>query len=223
MKIETFKKIISYKDLKNFNELLQGMCAEHDISFEDICLVTDSKYENTRYMFSTVNNDLVHTNWFSYGVDENHLGLLRQVGGGTKLVSYIPCDYSKYIILANECWLCLKQDSYYDLYCYGNKILTNIVSYDVISLGDVLTCIQLDTTRNRFLVCNEVPNLNSGVYLPKSKKDFIEYFKNIVAKTGYQGMLDDVPLSAIMQFYYEVLNCIFSVGKFRSLEANCCE
>ena len=70
MRLSAFKKIISYKDLQNLNGLLQGMCSEHNISFDDACLVTDSEYENTRYMFSTVCNNLVHTNWFSYGVDK---------------------------------------------------------------------------------------------------------------------------------------------------------
>lgn len=217
MKLETLYKKKRTEDL---NKMLATVCAlndEHGISSKQYCLLTDSPLPNSRYLMASSTKGYIDKYWFTYGEEDDVFGLAYMTPFSTDVVCFAEPKYLSFTFLADETWLCLNEDKSYDLRNKEGVVISGIYNYDVIQLSNCIACIQLDSEYYRHLVCADMRNLGQGCFYPSSWEDFSDWFTDKIIKYGYEGYLDNVSMSQIMQYYFEVKACIFDVGNFQSL------
>ena len=217
MEFSFFKKILTTKDLAHHINLMKSISEEKFIPMESLLKVTGTPYENLRYNMSTSKNGFISHHWFVYEVD-GFVGLLFSYVGSDKLVKITEPIYSEFIVMHNCMWLARCKDTSIDVYVYNRLVLCNVTDYDVLDVGGYLNFVQLDTADFRCLVCCDNTDLNYGIFVPKDFSAFEEYYTNRIATLGYSGKLDELPLSSIIQIYYEVKNCIFNNSVYKYLD-----
>lgn len=214
MKKEVLKKFITEKEIGKVFNILDGVSKEHNMDMKSLNTIEDDNFGQLKYIASTVKNGIVHTNWLLSENDKKY-GICYCRGGSTEIKKYVDNKYLEFRRFHHCLWLFLCEDMTYDLVYKGNVILSKIISYDLIGLSNQINFLQIDTKLNRYLFCIELDDINDGIFSPMDLNDLRQWFLNSVIKRGYEGMLDDLCISDIIRIYFEVQNCIFSVGNFK--------
>lgn len=217
MHINIFKNIRSASDAHNLIATLKSLSEEHLQSFDSLLMIDGTEFNNLSYILSSTNNDFIFENWFKYQNENGLYGLAHAKSGSVNVEKLTFCEYLQFVFIHNSLWLCLREDTSYDVFVDGSCVLSHVKSYDVLTLRGV-NFLKLDTSENRFLLCADMKDMKHGIFSPSSLDKFKKYFGKVVEKLGYSGDLDGITMSDLSQFYYEVQNCIFFNGKFKYLE-----
>lgn len=220
MKLDLIKRLRTVDDLCKLNSLLDSYVDEHRVNKDTLLELDYPSLPNLHYVLSTSFNGSIHTNWFTYNVD-GFYGLAYASCGSSNIITLTECKYISFQCIHNNLWLGKCTDLSYDIILNGNAVLSGVFYYDILDLTSYLSFLQLDDRDNRYLICIRNDDLNKGIFLPSSLSSFEDWFKSNVAKLGYQGYLDDVSISELISFYYEIQDCIFCNGNFKPIWVSC--
>lgn len=219
MKIDAFKSRHTIDDIRDMLYIQEGNAKEFNegeglLPPKSMFNVTGTEFNDMRYAMSSSKNGMIGKNFFTFAGEDAFRGLAFANQCSVNVTELMPPIYSSFYMAHQECWLGQKQDTTWDLYCYGKLVKQDILDKDILMLGNKLGFLQVDTTNERSLVCLNLGDLSRGVFLPQSQSDFEEWYDKNVCRMGYSGELDDCRVSDLFRVYYEVLSCIFSNGNF---------
>ena len=216
MKISAFESILTYRSLIDKLNFMKAYAEEQGIEFSKLLTIDEYKDINLIYYLSSVRNDILIQNFFTY--TRGSLKGLYALRSGTKdLYKVTEPIYLDFKYLHNRAWLCEKPDASFDLYINEQLVRDDIANYDILDLCGYVHFIQLDFIDSRGLICCDGFDANRGIFLPKSKEDFTQYFNSLLFSRGYEGKFDELTLSELLQVYYEVCNCIFESTTFKPI------
>ena len=219
MNINVFKSVLTIEDMKSRLGLLQEFAREHEVSYDKMLSVQGTDYLDLTYALSSSRNGFVISHYFTYrNSDKNLVGICEMPIVSRRLKALTQPVYNKLITIHPLLWLGIRADGLYDVILVGKIIANDVISYDVLALGESIQFLQLDSDTGTSLICLDMWNCISGVIPISSKEKFKEWFELIITKRGYEGKLDDLSISYLFQIYFEVINTIFVVSKFKPLE-----
>lgn len=218
MKLDAFHNVHTIDEMKNRLALVHSASVERNVPFESMLKVEGTDYNDLSYVSSSSKDGFIRSHYFYYTDKETGLhGFCELQSSKKELIELSKPIYNQLISIHPNLWLCLREDLNYDVNVNGRVILSGVQNYDVLDLGECVKFLQLDYCGKTSLICLDMWDNISGVYCMKSREDFDEWFKTVVAKRGYEGKLDNLYISQLFQIYFEVINTIFSVSNFKSL------
>lgn len=218
MHISVFKSVRTIDDMKNRLGLIQEFAKEHNTSYDKLLGVDGTDYYDLTYALSASKNGYITSNYFTYKDEITKcVGVCELPTASEKFLTLTMPIYNKLITLHPLLWLGIRLDGLYDVILRNRVIATDIISYDVLAMGESVQFLQLDSADGTSLVCLDMWNNVSGVTPISTKEEFKEWFELVVMKRGYEGKLDNLPISGLFQIYFEVINTIFEVSKFKPI------
>lgn len=218
MNVSMFSKLRRVGDIQNMLELVNAVEEEHGGHQSQSLFAVDAGDGNKlRYIGSTAKADAVLYHYFT-GESGDGLRCIDRVKPGGGLEKLSGYDYLSFELVAGAAVRAVTQDGLSDLFVDGKRVCRGVAKVDLLTLGSILFFIQLDFPDVRSLVCVDEYN---RVFLPKDADDFHDYFVSRVRQYGYEGHLDMIPVSHLIQIYYEVRNCIFASASYRQVGEWC--
>lgn len=218
MDISAFYSVHTIEDMHNRLSLLQTVAEEHRTTYESMLLVHGTDFNELSYALSSSKNGFVTSHYFTYkDKDTGFVGLCEMPVATKRLAVLAKPIYNQLITVHPLLWLGIRADGLYDVLQSGVVLASDIISYDVLAMGESIQFLQLDSDTGTSLICLDMWNNVSGVAPISSKDEFKEWFEFVVMKRGYEGNLDNLLVSGLFQMYFEVINTIFEVSKFKPI------
>lgn len=219
MKLEALRGITTKEDFTNMLSMIRSMSVETGKPVESFLKITDSPLPNTSCALSFMCREEVLSYLLTYEVD-NRVGLARLNACDSDIIKVTEPVYIGYNALCEKAWLAKKPRGAYDLVTQDGVILTDVMSYDILCLGNFIFCIQVDTSSHRYLICDVMSDVDAPLFFPSDMNEFTSWFSDIMYRFGYEGYLDEHRPSDLFRFYFEVCNCIFMSGRYKKLEVH---
>lgn len=216
MTLEFFKNVVTAEELHNYIALSKSLVEEGQVRDKDAFHVTGSPYESLDYIVSTRKGDAVLSHWLYYK-EGSFRGLARVGVGSSDLEVLTDAEYVKFDLIGEGTWLLQHHTGVYHVFANKHVLECDVINYEKLALGDYLIFVYLIFDSCKSLLCNNMMSPTTGLFVPADEMDFRLWFDQTVTSMGYSGAMDNVPLSHVIQCYFDVYNFAFKTGRYSSL------
>lgn len=221
MNIDSFKSVRTVEDMKNRLSIMSEASKEHYIPYESLLKVQGTDYYDLTYYLSASKDGFIIAHYFTYkDKDTDCVGLCELPIPAKALKSIASPIYNQLNAIHPLLWIGMNINGLYSIIVNGKVLTSDILSYDLLDIGGSIQFLQLEYKDGTSLVCLDMWNNVSGVAPMSSKEEFKEWFEFVVMKRGYEGKLDHLTISDLFQLYFEVINTIFGVSKFKPIRSD---